>query len=58
MNSSRILVAVGLMALSPIWFWLAWESAARGKDGIAIVQTLAGLAFLVRGVVEWRKSRA
>lgn len=50
------LVAVGLMALGPVWFWLAWESLARGKQGIAIVQVIAGLAFLIRGVMEWKKA--
>ena len=51
------LVAVGLIALGPVWFWLAWESLARGKQGIAIVQTIAGIAFLIRGVMEWKKAK-
>ena len=51
------LIAVGIIALGPVWFWLAWESMGRGKHGIAIVQVLAGLAFLIRGVMEWKKAK-
>ena len=50
-------IPFGLLALGPVWFWLAFESAGRGKNGIAVVQVVAGLAFMIRGVVEWQKAK-
>jgi hypothetical protein len=49
-------IPIGLLALGPCWFWLAWESAARGKNGIAAMQAAAGFAFMIRAVIEWRKA--
>ena len=51
------LIPFGLMALGPVWFWLAWESVGRGKNGIAAIQVVAGLAFLIRGLMEWKKAK-
>ena len=50
-------IPIGLFLLGPLWFFLAWESVGRGKNGIAMVQILAGLAFMIRGALEWRKSK-
>ena len=50
------LIAVLLMALAPIWAWLAYGSMQRGKSFIALLQCAAGLAFLVRGIAEYRKA--
>ncbi len=50
------LVAVGLVLVSFLWAYLAFESWGRGNTGIAAVQLLAGIAFAGRGVVEWLKA--
>lgn len=50
------LIAVLLMALAPIWAWLAYGSMQRGKSFIALLQCAAGLAFLLRGIAEYRKA--
>lgn len=50
------LVAVGLVLVSFLWAYLAFESWGRGKTGIAAIQLLAGIAFAGRGVFEWRKA--
>lgn len=52
------LIAVLLMALMPVWAWLAYDSLQRGKTLIALLQMAAGLAFLLRGIAEWRKAGA
>lgn len=55
MNNKK-LIAVLLMALFPVWAWLAYGSLQRGKTFIALLQLAAGLAFLVRGIAEYRKA--
>ena len=46
-------IAVGLVLLGLVWFYLAFESYGRGKAGIILVQVIAGLAFGGRGIMEW-----
>lgn len=55
MHRRKQLIAVLLMALAPIWAWLGYGSLQRGKSFIALLQCVAGLGFLVRGIVEYRK---
>jgi hypothetical protein len=50
------LVASGLVLLSLVWGYLAFESYLRGRTGICFAQSAAGVAFLVRGIIEWRKA--
>jgi len=45
------------LLISPVWFWLALGSFGRGKDGLALLQLVVGLAFIGRGVFELRKQQ-
>ncbi len=51
-------IAIGLVVLGLFWLYLAFESYARGKLGISLLQGVAGLAFGVRGVMDWLKHSA
>jgi hypothetical protein len=53
---NKKVVAVLLVALGPVWFHLAYQALGHGKGLIAVVQAIVGLAFVARGVVEWRKA--
>lgn len=53
---NKKLVASGLILLSFVWAYLAFESYMRGKTGISVAQGAAGVAFFVRGIIEWRKA--
>jgi hypothetical protein len=48
-------VAAGLVLVGFLWVYLAIESYGRDKLGISLVQTAAALAFVGRGIWEWRK---
>jgi multisubunit Na+/H+ antiporter MnhC subunit len=48
-------VAVGLVLVGFFWVYLAAESYGRHKLGISLIQMAAALAFMGRGVWEWRK---
>lgn len=43
------------VVLSLMWFYLAFNSWGIGKTGIAMIQLAAGVGFMARGVIEWRK---
>ncbi len=49
-------IAIGLVLLAFVWAYLAFQSYLRGKTGICLAQSAAGVAFAVRGVIEWRKA--
>ena len=48
-------IAVGLVLLGLVWFYFAIDSFGRGKQGIGMVQVVAGLACAGRGVADWLK---
>ena len=50
------LVATALILVSLLWIYLAFASYQRGETGIFFAQGAAALAFLLRGIVEWRKA--
>lgn len=54
MNAKAI--AWGLILLSFLWPYLAFQSYVRGKTGICLLQSAVGVAFFIRGVVEMRKA--
>lgn len=53
---NKKLIASALALLGFLWFYLAFESYMRGKMGICLAQSAAGVAFVVRGIYEWRKA--
>ena len=51
-------IAAGLVLVGFFWVYLAMESYGRHKLGISLMQIAAALAFMGRGVWEWRKHPA
>jgi hypothetical protein len=49
-------IAVGLVLLAFYWVYAAFESYARGKTGVCVMQGAAAMGFAGRGIFEWLKA--